>query len=587
MFPSAPANAVYTINEYNIFSYDSNPWAITAGPDGNLWFTESGVGSKIGRITTAGVLTEFPIPTALSKPTGITAGPDGNLWFTEYYGNKIGRITTAGVITEFPIPTPLSEPTGITAGPDGNLWVTENYGNKIGRITTAGVITEFSIPTPLSYLYAIAAGPDGNLWFTEYYGNKIGRITTAGVITEFSIPTALSEPYAIAAGPDGNLWFTEYYSNKIGRITTAGVITEFPIPTASSLPNGITAGPDGNIWFTEQEGDKIGRITTAGVITELPIPTASSSPNGITAGPDGNIWFIEQDSDKIGQIVLANVPETNWTLSVSTTDAGSGTVTSNSGTIVWNGDSGTVSYNSGSIVSLTATANSDFTFTGWSGACSSQSSSATCVIKMNTAESVSAHYIITGTPSFNDVSIESTYESYIEAIYNNGITTGCGKGSYCPSEEVTRDQMAAFIMRAWYGLNFDLYAPTPYTYTSTPYFSDVPATDYYFKFIQKLKDLGITTMSGTYLPSEVVTRDQMAAFLVRAIQSKAGQDTENFTYTSTPYFTDVPATDTYFKYIQKLKDLGITTMSGIYLPTEDVTRDQMAAFLARAFLGMK
>jgi virginiamycin B lyase len=64
----------------------------------------------------------------------ITAGPDGNLWFTEDAGNNIGRITTTGEITEFPIPTPQSGPHGIAVGPDGNLWFTEQTGNKIGRI---------------------------------------------------------------------------------------------------------------------------------------------------------------------------------------------------------------------------------------------------------------------------------------------------------------------------------------------------------------------------------------------------------------------------------------------------------------------
>src|SRR3954471_19246906 len=43
--------------------------------------------------------------TADSFPLGITAGPDANLWFTERVGNKIGRITPAGTITEFTIPT--------------------------------------------------------------------------------------------------------------------------------------------------------------------------------------------------------------------------------------------------------------------------------------------------------------------------------------------------------------------------------------------------------------------------------------------------------------------------------------------------
>jgi streptogramin lyase len=67
-------------------------------------------------------VTEFPIPTANSTPFSITAGPDGNIWFTETGGNKIGRISLAGTITEFSAP---GAPGGITAGPDGALWFTE------------------------------------------------------------------------------------------------------------------------------------------------------------------------------------------------------------------------------------------------------------------------------------------------------------------------------------------------------------------------------------------------------------------------------------------------------------------------------
>ena len=65
----------------------------------------------------------------------ITAGPAGNLWFTEFTGNNIGQITTDGVIAEFPVPTPNSGLRGITSGPDGNIWFTEGIGNKIGRLT--------------------------------------------------------------------------------------------------------------------------------------------------------------------------------------------------------------------------------------------------------------------------------------------------------------------------------------------------------------------------------------------------------------------------------------------------------------------
>jgi len=88
----------------------------------------------------------YSTPTANSQPLGIAAGSDGALWFTEGLGNKIGRITTAGMITnEFVIPTANSIPAGIAAGSDGALWFTEEDGNKIGRITTSGTITEFGI----------------------------------------------------------------------------------------------------------------------------------------------------------------------------------------------------------------------------------------------------------------------------------------------------------------------------------------------------------------------------------------------------------------------------------------------------------
>ncbi len=172
-------------------------------------------------------INEFTVPTAGGTPQGIVAGPDGNLWFTETWGNKIGRITTAGVITEFTVPTDSSLG-NIAAGPDGNLWFTEENGNKIGRITTGGVITEFAIPTAGSYPVDITTGPDGNLWFNEDGGNKIGQITTAGVITEFAIPTTGGTPCGITVGLDGNIWFAEGYGNKIGRVFLGGPAIQLP-----------------------------------------------------------------------------------------------------------------------------------------------------------------------------------------------------------------------------------------------------------------------------------------------------------------------------------------------------------------------
>jgi virginiamycin B lyase len=270
-----------------------SPTVITAGPDGALWFTEANA-NNIGRITTAGDVTEFAIPTVSSQLSGITAGPDGALWFAELAAGKIGRITIDGTITEFVVPTITSNPGNITVGPDGALWFTEGapLASKIGRITTDGVISEFKVPTFEASPASITFGSDGALWFTEYAMNKIGRITTSGDFTEFTLPTSNSGPDGITAGPDGALWFTAGNSaNVIGRITSTGMITEYPIPTAFAGPSAITVGPDGALWFLEPVGNNIGRITTTGHIDEFALPANILSPQSITTGPDGNLWF--------------------------------------------------------------------------------------------------------------------------------------------------------------------------------------------------------------------------------------------------------------------------------------------------------
>src|SRR5437016_4633252 len=90
-----------TIREHRIPTAGSEPYICVEGPDGALWFCESGT-SKIGRFDPRNNrFSEFTLPTRKAMPIGITAGADGNLWFAEKAAGKIGRITTTGVITEF------------------------------------------------------------------------------------------------------------------------------------------------------------------------------------------------------------------------------------------------------------------------------------------------------------------------------------------------------------------------------------------------------------------------------------------------------------------------------------------------------
>ena len=209
-------------------------------------------------VAAAGTVTQFPLAGTFLFPDGITSGPDGALWFLE--SGHIGRISTSGAVTQITGPTGNS----ITSGPDGALWFTESSQGMIARFTTAGSLTLFPLPgNPPPYRriaerpQTITVGPDGALWFTVQVfssscvcvtGGKIGRITTAGTITEFTLPTGASKVTTplvggIAAGPDGALWFTDSRLRKIGRLTTpasscnlryhtAALRGSRPVPTA-------------------------------------------------------------------------------------------------------------------------------------------------------------------------------------------------------------------------------------------------------------------------------------------------------------------------------------------------------------------
>lgn len=293
------STSTLNIIEYRLPQLEGNPWSLTAGPDGAIWYTVSCAGTctppvydAIGRITTEGAITEYPLPGPSfgRQPYGITTGPDGALWFTESAASQIGRISTSGEIVEYPLPTPNAWPYSITVGPDGALWFTESDANKIGRITTTGRVTEF----PVKGVYStsdpteIVAGPDGALWFTNLNARYVGRISIQGNITNYPTPAACS-PHGITAGPDKALWFACFAGDMIGRVTTGGIITTFNIPTKDSGPIYITLGSDGAFWFTEQNSRQIGRLTIDGHFTEY--PAGGVPPIAITTGPDGDIWL--------------------------------------------------------------------------------------------------------------------------------------------------------------------------------------------------------------------------------------------------------------------------------------------------------
>jgi len=175
---------------------------------------------------------------------------------------------------------------------------------------------------------------------------------------------------------------------------------------------------------------------------------------------------------------------------------------------------------------------------------------------------------------FADVPLGTYYFDAVNLLYARGITDGCSTTDYCPTDDITRAEMAVFIVRSVLGFG-------TFTYSPTPYFSDVPANAFAFEYIQKLYELGITTGCGVglFCPNDNVTRAQMAVFIIRA---RYGATTV-VDYPATPYFTDVPLGSFAFDDIQRMKEDNITSgcETTEYCPDNPVTRGDMAIFVMR------
>ena len=183
--------------------------------------------------------------------------------------------------------------------------------------------------------------------------------------------------------------------------------------------------------------------------------------------------------------------------------------------------------------------------------------------------------------TFEDVSLDYWAYSYIERLYNSGITKGCSESPplYCPEDSVTRAQMAVFLERGIHGRDYQ-----PPAVEGSTGFNDVPADHWAAAWIKQLALDGITTGcgNGNYCPEQAVTRAQMAVFLLRAAY---GSEYEPPEIDDSTGFNDVSADHWAAAWIKQLAVQEITSGcgNGNYCPENPVTRAQMAVFLVRTF----
>jgi glucose/arabinose dehydrogenase len=179
--------------------------------------------------------------------------------------------------------------------------------------------------------------------------------------------------------------------------------------------------------------------------------------------------------------------------------------------------------------------------------------------------------------TFADVGPTYFAWSFIEAVYAAGITSGCGGDNFCPDTQITRAEMAVFLLKAEHGGAY-----TPPAATGTV-FNDVPANGFAAAYIEQLSHEGITggCGGGNFCPGVTTTRNEIAVFLLLAKQG-TGYTPPACTNAT---FSDVPCSSPFAPFVYELVRRGVTAGcgGGAYCATTPVTRAQISVFLSTTF----
>ena len=399
-------------------------------------------------------------------------------------------------------------------------------------------------------------------------GAAISTTTTGGVVTIVQpTPPSLTgvscAPSTVSSGQQSNCTIT-LSNNALSGGYSVSLSDSAPLlvslPSAINVPGGTSSTTIVASTFATPNTTPVTITATAGGVNVSTTLTLSSTPCTYTLTPGNRSYSAGGGS---GNVAVAVAPGCGWT---ATTDSPTW-ITLATGGVSGNGNGSfvySVPLNMGLARLGTITVgNQSF--------------------KVMEGGSVSVQ-------PFNDVLSTAPFFDYISLMSGDHITAGCSTTPplYCPDTPVTRAQMAVFVVKA-----LDLATGTTLTYTPTPYFLDLPASgspdSIYFPYVQRIKDLGITAGCSTnppdYCPDISIPQGQMAVFMIKSWMQANNLTT--FTYTLTPYFTDVPSTDPFFKFIQKMRDMGFWTGCSTtqYCETAAVTRADMAPMVMRAIMG--
>ena len=553
---------------------------VVTSPDGLNWTTtRMGGGSLSSSIVFNGIAFGNGTFVAVTG-NAILTSPDGADWTVRISGSSFRLKGVAFGSSSF-----VAVGGAVLVSPEGIDWT---LGRSAPIVADLGAVTFVNnMFVAVGYGGVILTSPDGVTW-TQQISGTTNRLTgTAFANGSFVV---VGELGTVLTSSDGVNWTPQTspsfycctdvtYGNGVfvavggGHVITSadGIYWDLAFITGGSAPTGGEGGVTfGDGTFVAVGG---GAINTSpdGVNWTFQIDTASQVTgvafgNGIfvTAGfkyvspdfqgtiftsPDGINWTSQTSASAGGLIppILLGVDFGN-NIFVVFSGLSDGTIFTSPDAVNWTAKTGKLGTTN--IINSAAFGNRTFVAVGDNGT----------ILQ-------SDQFL------FGDIAPGHWAESFITALYNSGITAGCGNGNYCPDDPVTRGQMAIFMLASMGETAADV---------CTGMFTDVLSypigLNIICRFIETFAALGITggCGGGRFCPDAPVTRGQMAVFVEAALGNSVNACSGRF--------NDVPAGSPFCGFIERLANDGITggCTASSFCPDDPVTRAQMAVFLVAA-----
>jgi uncharacterized repeat protein (TIGR03803 family) len=545
-----------------------------------------------------------------------------NLGGTDGYGTVFKMDTSGGSYALHSQPAPLgvcqitgSAPwSSFFKASDGNLYVTmmncgdipengvvDRVGTDLSETEMVGLPVFGDMNTPFGH---VVEGSDGKLYGTCSVGyapvNPRGGIyrvkltpmpPTLEIVHDFALDEGYDSYAPLLLASDGYFYGTtsEAGNNvdtgtifKVAEDTTFQIVHLFTGADGRHPSSGLMQASDGNMYGVTTQGGAaelgvIYRLDSSGNYTML----ASVGDVGIGSGPASEL--LEGSDGKLygttgiggGPNLYGTIFTIDLTQKVDAIAPSSGT--SARGTPVTISGGGFVAGASVTIEGANAT-----------GVAVPDAAHVTATTPANPPGTIgSVRVVLPDTTviilnngwmsDFLDVPTGDIFHDYVRKLLSNGITAGCGGGNYCRNAEVTRAQMAVFLLKSEHGSS---YLPP----NCTGLFFDVPCPGTFSNWIEQLANEGITggCGGGNYCPTNPVTRQQMAVFLL-----KTEHGSSYVPPGCTGIFGDVACPSQFADWIEQLYTENVTggcqLSPLLYCPGNSVLRGQMSAFLTKTF----